>query len=133
MTMSSDPRTTRHYMTARKVAENLGASGNGTEHHWHVIVGSVLLIPLTLAFIFTFGIVLGGTHEEVLAAIQNPFVAILFALMLLVGLVHFRQGAQVVLEDYAHGTPRRVMIVAMIGVTYAILAVGLFAIARIAL
>ena len=54
-------------------------------------------------------------------------------LTLLVGLYHFRLGVQVVLEDYAHGTPRRVMIIAAICVTYAILAIGLFAVARIAL
>ena len=60
-------------------------------------------------------------------------VALVIGLTLLVGLVHFRHGVQVVLEDYAHGTPRRLMIIAAICVTYAILAVGLFAVARLAL
>ena len=58
--------------------------------------------------------------------------AILFALYLLVGLYHFRHGVQVVLEDYAHGTSRRMMIIAAICITYAILAAGLFAVGRIA-
>ncbi|WP_210529174.1 succinate dehydrogenase, hydrophobic membrane anchor protein [Rubellimicrobium arenae] len=121
------------YTTARKRAENLGASGDGTHHHWTNIVTSVALVVLIPLFIFTFGVILGRPYEQAVAALRNPFVAILFGLTLLVGLVHFRHGVQVVLEDYAHGTPRRVMIIAAICVTYAILAAGLFAVARIAL
>jgi succinate dehydrogenase / fumarate reductase membrane anchor subunit len=121
------------YTTARKRAVNLGASGDGTQHFWMMIVSSIALAVLTPFFVFTLGSIIGGTYEEVRAAIANPFVAILFALYLLVGLYHFRQGVQVVLEDYAHGLPRQLMIVAAICVTYAILATGLFALARIAL
>jgi succinate dehydrogenase / fumarate reductase, membrane anchor subunit len=121
------------YVTSRKMAENLGASGDGTQHHWHNIVSSIALIVLVPLFIFTFGSVLGRPYDEALAALSHPFVALVIALTLLVGLYHFRLGVQVVLEDYAHGTPRRVMIIAAICVTYAILAIGLFAVARIAL
>lgn len=121
------------YVTSRKLAENLGASGDGTHHHWHNVVSSVALVVLVPLFVFTFGSILGRPYEEVLTALANPFVAILFALTLLVGLYHFRLGVQVVLEDYAHGTPRRLMIIAAICLTYAILAIGLFAVARIAL
>ena len=121
------------YLTARKRAENLGSSGKGTEHFWLMEVTSIALAVLTPFFIFTFGSILGRPYEEVLAALSNPFVAILLALYLLVGLYHFRHGVQVVLEDYAHGTPRRLMIIAAICATYAILAVGLFAVARLAL
>ena len=121
------------YTTARKRAENLGSSGDGTHHLWHMIVSSIALAVLTPLFIFTFGSILGRPYEEVVAALHNPFVAVLFGLYLVVGLVHFRNGAQVVLEDYAHGTPRRVMIVAMICVTYAILALGLLAVLRLAI
>ena len=121
------------YTTARKRAENLGASGAGTEHHWHDIVTSLALVVLVPLFVFTFGSILGRPYEEVVVALANPFVAILFALTLLVGLYHFRLGVQVVLEDYAHGTPRRAMVIAAVCLTYLILAVGLFAVARIAL
>lgn len=120
------------YTTARKRAENLGASGDGTHHHWTNIVTSVALVVLIPLFVFTFGAILGRPYEEVLRALSNPFVALLFGLTLLVGLVHFRHGVQVVLEDYAHGTPRRLMIIAAICATYAILAAGLLAVARLA-
>ena len=121
------------FTTARKRAENLGASGAGTDHHWNNIVTSIALLVLVPLFVFTFGSILGRPYEEVVMALSNPFVAIVLALTLLVGLVHFRHGVQVVLEDYAHGTPRRLMIIAAICATYAILAVGLFAVARLAL
>ena len=121
------------YTTARKRAENLGASGDGTHHHWHMIVSSIALAVLTPFFVFTFGLILGRPYEEVLAALRNPFVAVLFGLYIVVGLIHFRPGFQVVLEDYAHGMPRRLMIVAMICVTYAILALGLLAVLRLAI
>jgi succinate dehydrogenase / fumarate reductase membrane anchor subunit len=120
------------YLTARKRAENLGSSGKGTEHFWLMEVTSIALAILTPFFVFTFGSILGRPYPEVLAALSNPFVAILFALYLLVGLYHFRHGVQVVLEDYAHGTSRRMMIIAAICITYAILAAGLFAVGRIA-
>ena len=121
------------YTTARKRAENLGSSGAGTEHHWNNIVTSIALVVLVPLFVFTLGPILGRPYDEVIVALAHPFVALVIGLTLLVGLVHFRHGVQVVLEDYAHGTPRRVMIIAAICVTYAILAVGLFAVARIAL
>ncbi|TNC70369.1 succinate dehydrogenase, hydrophobic membrane anchor protein [Rubellimicrobium roseum] len=121
------------YVTSRKMAENLGASGDGTHHFWLMEVTSIALVILVPLFVFTFGSILGRPYPEVVAALAHPFPALVIALTLLVGLFHFRHGVQVVLEDYAHGTPRRMMIVAAICATYAILAVGLFAVARIAL
>ena len=52
------------YLTDRKRAEGLGASGSGTHHHWQMMVSSILLVPLVPLFIFTFGYGMGGTHEE---------------------------------------------------------------------
>ena len=120
------------FTTARKRAENLGSSGSGTEHHWNTIVTSIALLVLVPVFVFTFGSILGRPYEEVVRALSNPFVALVIGLTLAVGLVHFRHGVQVVLEDYAHGTPRHLMIIAAICATYAILAAGLLAVARLA-
>lgn len=121
------------YLTARKRAENLGASREGTHHHWHMIVTSIMLVGLVPAFVFTFGSILGLPYEEARAALSRPFPALVIGLTLLVGLIHFRGGFQVVLEDYAHGLPRKALVVAMVCATYTVLAVGLFAVARLAL
>jgi succinate dehydrogenase / fumarate reductase membrane anchor subunit len=120
------------FVTARKRAEALGASGGGTDHFWLMIVNSIALVVLVPLFVFTFGSILGRPYEEVVVALSRPFPALVIGLTLLVGLYHFRQGAQVVLEDYAHGLPRKLMVIAMVVATYAVLAVGLFAVARLA-
>ena len=54
-------------------------------------------------------------------------------LTIVVGFVHFKDGAQVMIEDYVHGTLQKVLIIATICLSYAAVAVGLFALARIAL
>lgn len=120
------------FTTARKRAEDLGSSGDGTHHHWTMIVTSLALLVLVPVFIFTFGAILGLPYEEARAALANPSVALVIGLTLLVGLVHFRNGVQVVLEDYAHGLPRQLMVIAAVCLTYLLLAAGLLAVARLA-
>lgn len=120
------------FVTVRKRAEALGASGGGTDHFWLMIVNSIALLVLVPLFVFTFGSLLGRPHEEVVATLGRPFPALVIGLTLLVGLYHFRQGAQVVIEDYVQGLARRLLIAAMVIATYGVLAVGLFAVARLA-
>ena len=121
------------YLTPRKRARALGSAHEGTTHHWHTLVTSVMLLGLIPTFVFTFGSILGRPYDEVLLALGRPFPALVIGLTLLVSLVHFRNGVQVVLEDYAHGFARKAMVIAAVCVTYTILAAGLFAVARLAL
>jgi succinate dehydrogenase / fumarate reductase membrane anchor subunit len=122
-----------HYLTARKRAEGLGSAKSGTEHFWHMQMSSVALAVLVPLFIFTFGSILGGTHAEVVAYFARPFPAIVAALTLVVGFVHFKNGAQVMIEDYAQGAGRRIAIIAVTCLSYAAIATGLFALIRLAL
>jgi succinate dehydrogenase / fumarate reductase membrane anchor subunit len=122
-----------HYLTARKRAEGLGSAKSGTEHFWHMQMSSVALAVLVPLFIFTFGSILGGTHAEVVAYFARPFPAIVAALTLIVGFVHFKNGAQVMIEDYAQGAARRIAIIAVTCLSYAAIATGLFALIRLAL
>jgi len=121
------------FLTDRKRAEGLGAAKSGTEHFWNMTVSSVGLLVLVPLFIFTFGPMLGEPHEAVIAYFARPFPAIVAALTLLVGFMHFKNGVQVLIEDYAGGLTRKVLIICMICLSYAAAATGLFAIARIAL
>jgi len=120
-------------LTDRKRAEGLGSAKTGTMHHWHMMVTSVMLCGLVPLFIFTFGRALGMPHEAALAYFSRPFPAVVMALTLLVGMIHFRGGVQVLIEDYVHGFARKAALIAMICLAYTLAAVGLFAIARIAL
>jgi len=121
------------FMTDRKRAAGLGSAKTGTEHHWHMQISSVALLILTPLFLFTFGGIIGAPYEEVTAYLSRPFPAIVTALMLVVGFDHFRHGVQVAIEDYAQGLTRKALIIAMTCVSYGAMAVGLFAIARLAL
>jgi succinate dehydrogenase / fumarate reductase, membrane anchor subunit len=121
------------YLTARKRAEGKGASHTGTEHHWYMTVSAVGLAFLIPAFVYIFGSALGGSYEEVIATFSRPVPAILTAMTLVLGMRHFAKGAQMMIEDYAQGTARKLAIMVVIGLSYVLIAVGLFALAKIAL
>ena len=121
------------YLTDRKRAVGMGSAKTGTDHFWRVKVQSFALLILIPLFVFTFGPMLGESHAEVVAYFARPFPAIVAALTIVVTMMHFKDGVQVLIEDYVHGTAQKVAILAMICVSYAAAATGLFAIARIAL
>ena len=121
------------FMTDRKRAQGLGSAGTGTEHHWQMTISSAALCILVPLFVFTFGHALGMPYEEAAAYYARPFPAIVAALTLLVGMHHFRGGAQVAIEDYVGGFARKASIVVTICLAYGLAAIGLFAVIRLAL
>lgn len=122
-----------HYLTDRKRATGLGASHSGTHHYWSMQVSAVALAVLVPLFIFTFGRILGAPYAEVTAYFARPFPAIVAALTLIVGLTHFKNGAQIAIEDYAGGITRKALIIGVTCLSYAAMATGLFALVRLAL
>ncbi len=121
------------FLTDRKRAVGWGAAKSGTAHHWAMKKSSVALLILVSLFVFTFGGALGGTYEEVTAYFARPFPAIIAALTILVGFHHFNMGVQVLIEDYVHGAMEKILILVMTCLSYGAAAVGVFAIARLAL
>lgn len=121
------------YLTPRKRAEGRGAAHHGAEHHWAMTVSSVGLAFLLPLWLYIFGSALGGTREAVLETFARPLPAILTALVLVVGMRHFAMGATTMIEDYARGTTRKMLIIFVISLSWVIAATGLFALARMAL
>ena len=121
------------YLTARKRAEGKGASHTGTEHHWFMTVSGVGLAFIIPVFIFLFGSALGKSHDQVLETFSRPFPAVITALVLIIGLRHFAKGATMMIEDYAHGTTRKMLVIFVVSLSYVLAAFGLFALAKIAL
>ncbi|MGR3323109.1 MAG: succinate dehydrogenase, hydrophobic membrane anchor protein [Pseudooceanicola sp.] len=121
------------YLTDRKRAEGKGAAHSGTEHHWSMQVSSVGLALIVPILIYIIGNAMGGTREEVLATFSRPAPAILTGLALVVGMQHFRKGAQMMIEDYWRKSTKKVLIIAVIALSYGTAATGLFALAKIAL
>ena len=98
-----------------------------------MIVTSCALAILVPLFVFTFGSALGGTYEETIAYYSRPWPAIIAALTVLVGMIHYRAGVQTLIEDYVHGDLGKVLIIGAICLSYLLAAAGLFAIVRLAL
>ena len=121
------------FMTDRKRAVGMGSAKSGTMQHWRMMISSVALVGLVPQFIFTFGAILGQPYEEILAYYQRPIPAGIAVLTLLVGFYHFRSGVQTLIEDYVQGTPRKVLIIAMICLSYGAAAFGVLAVLRVAL
>ncbi len=121
------------FLTDRKRAVGSGSAKSGTDHHWQMIVTSCALAVLVPLFVFTFGAALGGTYEETVAYYSRPMPAIIAFLTVLVGMVHYRGGVQTLIEDYVHGTARKVLIIGTICLSYFLAAAGLLAIVRLAI
>ena len=76
---------------------------------------------------------LGASYEEVTAYFNRPFPAVVAGLTIIVTFKHFAGGVQAMIEDYVHGLPQKIAIVAMTCVSYAAMAVGLYSVVRLAL
>lgn len=121
------------FLTDRKRATGLGAAKSGTQHHWAMMVSSAALLVLVPLFIFTFGPMLGEDHATVSAYFARPLPALIALLTLVVSLMHFKKGVQVLIEDYVPGKSRKLWLILMTCISYAAMAAAIFAIARIAL
>lgn len=121
------------FLTDRKRASGMGSARSGTEHHWMMTISSWALIILIPLFILNFGPMVGAPYEEVTAHFARPYPAVLAILTITVSFLHFKGGVQILIEDYVHGPMRTVLIITMICLSYAAIATGIFAIAKIAL
>ena len=121
------------YLTPRKRAEGLGAGRAGTAHHIAMTISGWALVFLVPAFIFVLARTIGGSLAEVRATFANPFVAILTALFLFVGLRHFAKGIQSTFEDYTHGFTREALIMLANAVAWLLIAAGFYALLKLAL
>ncbi len=121
------------YLTDRKRAEGFGSSRGGTDHHWRMIVSSILLVPLIPLFIFLAGSLIGGSYESVAECLSSPMAAIALGLSLTVIILHLMEEANEAIEDYVHGTAGKLSLIAVKAISYTLIVAGLFALAKLAL
>lgn len=120
------------YITPLKAAEGLGASHTGTKHHWQMTVSAVALAILVPAFLMVVGSAIGLPREGVLAYFGRPYPAIVTALFITVGMVHFIKGTRIMIDDYFDHTARKVAIIFSVIFGYGVIAAAVFALAKMA-
>ncbi|WP_045387461.1 succinate dehydrogenase, hydrophobic membrane anchor protein [Falsirhodobacter sp. alg1] len=121
------------YLTDYKRVAGLGSAHSGAHHHWQMQVSSAALLILIPLFIFTFGAALGSDYESAVIYYSRPFPAVVAGLTLVVGLLHFKNGAQVMLEDYSKGHVRQGLILLVTAFSYVCMGLGIFALVKLAL
>lgn len=121
------------FLTDRKRAIGNGSGRDGTHHHWQMMVSSALMVVCVPLFVLLFGLALGGDQEAVQAYLSRPFVAVVMGLSLFVIVNHLKHEAHEAIEDYVHGAAAKLSLIAASAFAYTVIAVGLFALARIAL
>ncbi|TRW98372.1 succinate dehydrogenase, hydrophobic membrane anchor protein [Paracoccus sp. M683] len=120
------------YISARKQAEGLGASHTGTVDHWRMTISAVALAVLTPAFLMVIGGAIGLPREGVLAYFGRPYPAVVTALFIVVGMLHFIKGMQMIIDDYLQHTERKVGIIFAVIFGYGVIAATVFALAKMA-
>ncbi|MEJ1159814.1 succinate dehydrogenase, hydrophobic membrane anchor protein [Prosthecomicrobium sp. N25] len=87
----------------------LGSARDGTSTWFKERLTSLALVPLTFVFVAIVIGVVGKTHAEAVAMLGSPITAILFLALILVGVAHMRMGMQVIIEDYVHAEPAKML------------------------
>lgn len=128
-----DGQAATHYFTSRKVASGLGSAHSGTAAHWFMTVSAVGLALLTPFAIALAAAGIGLDQAGVIAYYGRPFPAIVLGLFLVVGMIHWIRGTRIMIDDYLKGGTRMWTLIATQLFGWAVIAAGIYALARMAL
>lgn len=118
--------------TPLKRVRGLGSARSGTQHFWHQRLTALANVPLMIFFVILVISMAGETYPVVLDRLSSPWVSILFILTMISVAYHMRLGMQIVIEDYVHGEPQRVLLlIANTFFSLIVAAASIFAILKI--
>jgi succinate dehydrogenase / fumarate reductase membrane anchor subunit len=101
----------------------LGPAHSGTGHFWLQRATAIANIPLIAYFVFLVASLSGRSHATVAATLGQPVVSILMLAAILSIVTHMRVGMQVVIEDYVHSEPMKIIL--LVANTFFAISVGL--------
>jgi succinate dehydrogenase / fumarate reductase membrane anchor subunit len=111
-----------------------GSAHEGTAHFWRQRVTGAANAVLAVALVVVLFATVGRPYAQVVPVLGSPLVAAALALAIVSATVHMRIGMQTIIEDYIHSEALKVMLlVANTFFAFAVAAVGLIAVARLAL
>ncbi len=118
------------FITPRKAAEGLGSARAGTADHWFLTVTACALVLLTPAFLLVVGRAIGLPQAALVAYFGRPFPAIITGMFIVIGMLHFIKGTQIMIDDYFQHTARKVAIIISVVFSWSVIAAALFALAK---
>jgi succinate dehydrogenase / fumarate reductase, membrane anchor subunit len=101
----------RHIRTPLARVRGFGAARSGTDTFWHQRVTALANVPLTIAAIVIMIMLLGRNQAAVAQILGSPLVAIIMLLFVVSTTAHMRIGMQVIIEDYVHSDPLKLILV----------------------
>ena len=113
----------RHIRTPLARVRGFGAARSGTGAFWHQRVSAVANVPLTIAAIVIMIMLLGRNQAAVAQILGSPLVAIIMLLFIGSITIHMRIGMQVIIEDYVHHDPLKLVL--LVGNSFFAIIVGL--------
>ena len=92
----------------------LGSSNDGVNHWWMQRLTGVALVPLCLWFVFSIVSLVDANLSSVTNWVGRHFNPVLLVLLVICMFYHAQLGLQVVIEDYIHSEPTKVMSLVLI-------------------
>lgn len=119
--------------TPLKNVRYLGSAKEGTDHFWtQRVTGAANAVLAVFAICLALSLV-GADHATVKATLAKPLVAVPLLIFVVSAAIHMRLGMQVIVEDYVHAEPAKILIlVANTFFAIAVAAAGAFSILKIA-
>ena len=113
----------RHIRTPLARVRGFGTARSGTNTFWHQRVTAVGNVPLTIAAIVIMIMLLGRNQAAAAQILGSPLVTIIMLLFVGSITIHMRIGMQVIIEDYVHHDPLKLVL--LVGNSFFAIIVGL--------
>lgn len=92
-----------HLRSNLRTVRGLGSAKDGTHHWWMQRITAIVMIPLSLWFVYSMITgMMGSDVYEVAVWFSSPFHTIATLILLTAMFWHAKLGIQVVIEDYVH-------------------------------